>query len=88
MMSRAGSSGSRKRNCCWKLLSDRAGRPEDARPNRIADDYSDTKANPEHAQQMQLVEPGETCADDERVDGLGIRHGPTLSSCGRQMLEA
>jgi hypothetical protein len=33
-------------------------------------------------------QPGEACTDDERVDGRGIRHGPTLPSCGRQMLEA
>jgi hypothetical protein len=37
------------------LLSNRAGRPEDPRPDRIADDYSETKANPEHAQQMALM---------------------------------
>ena len=43
---------------------------------------------PEPAQPVQLVEPGEAGADDDGVDGLGIRHGPTLSSCGRQMLEA
>jgi len=37
------------------LFSDRARRSEDAGANRVADDYSETKANPEYAQQMALM---------------------------------
>jgi hypothetical protein len=37
------------------LFRDRARRSEDSRPDRVADDYSETKANPEHAQQMALM---------------------------------
>jgi hypothetical protein len=37
------------------LFSDRAGRPEDARADRIADDYSETKAHTEYAEQMAVT---------------------------------
>ena len=48
----------------------------------------DAGLEPELAQQMQLVKPGEACAHDECVDAAGIRHGPTPLLVVARMLEA